>query len=65
MSASDIIKYVQYPVIDGYVQLPPNLEGDKYKVSVDSYLQEGVEVGESRQTITIGHQKFVRVLPLS
>lgn len=58
MSAEDIVIYDQYAIVDEYVQLPDNIEGNRYKTLATDYVQESPG---TRAIIIIDKQKVVRV----
>ena len=69
---SEILIYRDFPVINGFVQVPPNFEQDKSRVSLDRAL--GTLPGSGEQNLSLGSgpntgskfgaQQFLRLQPL-
>lgn len=73
MSFSTIMIYVQLPIINGFVQLPPNTEKEKTKVSgsdairmIDGAIVVRLTNGSGKQTGSkFGAQEFLRLPSLT
>ena len=72
-TSSDILIYRDFPVVNGYVQVPPNGPADKHRVTLENALvafagsasEVDLTLGSGRETGShFGQQKFLRLAPI-